>query len=65
MLMPLIIAANTCGAFFATSVQPGSGGLVMELLGTGSFDNSQYHLQDALERILGGKLKRPLTPLDY
>ena len=31
----------------------------------GCFDNSQYHLQDALERILGGKLKRSLTPLDY
>lgn len=30
----------------------------------GSFDNSQYPLQDALERIIGGKLKRPRTPLD-
>ena len=31
----------------------------------GSFDNSQYHLQDAIERILGGTLKQPLTPLDF
>jgi len=31
----------------------------------GSFDNSQVHIRDAIERILAGGLIAPLTPLDY
>ena len=50
--------------FFAASFHTGRGGQVMKPLRS-SFGNSQYHLQDAIERILGGTLKQPLTPLDY